>query len=49
MINPASLSFKGKVYYNTNTENSRGGGGKKTSPKNTKMLEKKLDKTIKLI
>ena len=28
MINPASLSFKGKVYYNTNTENSRGGGGK---------------------
>ena len=23
MINPASLSFKGKVYYNTNTENSR--------------------------
>ncbi len=34
MINPASLSFKGKVYYNTNTENSRGGGGvKKKLPK----------------
>ncbi len=32
MINPASLSFKGKVYYNTNTENSRGGGGKKKKP-----------------
>ncbi len=34
MINPASLSFKGKVYYNTNTENSRGGGGKKKITQN---------------
>ena len=33
MINPASLSFKGKVYYNTNTENSRGGGGKEKTAK----------------
>ena len=40
MINPASLSFKGKVYYNTNTENSRGGGGeKKKYPKKIKMPE----------
>ena len=28
MINPASLSFKGKVYYKTNNENSTGGGVK---------------------
>ena len=34
MINPASLSFKGKVYYNTNTENSRGGGVKEHTPQN---------------
>ena len=34
MINPASLSFKGKVYYNTNTENSRGGGGKENTAQN---------------
>ncbi len=41
MINPASLSFKGKVYYNTNTENSRGGGGKKKHcPKYIKMPER---------
>ena len=33
MINPASLSFKGKVYYNTNTEILGGGGVKKTMPK----------------
>ncbi len=40
MINPASLSFKGKVYYNTNTENSRGGGERKHCPKYIKMPER---------
>ena len=41
MINPASLSFKGKVYYNTNNENSRGGvGERKHCPKYIKMPER---------
>ena len=41
MINPASLSFKGKVYYNTNTENSRGWWVNEEQPKKYKNSRKK--------
>ena len=47
MINPASLSSKGKVYYNTNTENSRGGGErKKTKRKKRNPRETQAQETL---
>ena len=49
MINPASLSFKGKVYYNTNTENSREGGGKENTAQNILKCPKEIRDELNLL